>query len=135
MDLVTYDDYDKISEKVRQYCAQKYVALLDSLQPYINGDLGDITPGHAAAYINVVKELGRLYGAQKPPRDPEAMIPATKVAALLAAAEARQEERVAAAVAETEQRLRRELEARHHSDGQHARTQVLEKLSQVRKQG
>jgi hypothetical protein len=131
MDLVTYDDYDKITERVRQYCAQKYVSMIESLTPYINGDMGDITPGHAAAYINLVKELGRLYGAQKPPRDPEAMIPASKVAALLAATEARQEQAIEQAVADAEARLRAELETRNAGAVQHARTQVLQRLGQV----
>jgi hypothetical protein len=133
MDLVTYDDYDQISERVRQLCAQKYVALIDNLQPYINGDFGDITPGHVSAYVSVVKELGRLYEAQKRPRDPEAMIPATKVAALLEAAEARIEAAVAQAVLETEQRVRRELEAREAGDVQAARNTVLARLGDLRR--
>lgn len=131
MDLVTYDDYDKISVEVRRFCAQKLVALEAALHPYINGDFGDITPGHATAYTSLIKELGRLYNVHKPPRDPEAMIPASKVAALLAAAEARIERAVADAVAETEVRIRRELEARGAGDVAQARSQVLEKLKQI----
>lgn len=133
MDLVTYDDYDKISQEVRRYCAQKLVTLADNLQPYINGDYGDITPGHASAYIAVIKELGRLYRAQAAPRDPEAMIPASKVAALLAAAEARIEAAVTQAVAETEQRVARELAAREHGDLEQARTAVLARLDQLQR--
>lgn len=131
MDLVTYDDYDKISAEVRRYCAQKLVALEAQLVNYVNGDMGDIQPGHAGAYINLIKELGRLYRAQAAPRDPEAMIPASKVAALLAAAEARQEQAIAAAVTEAETRIRGELAARAADDVQQARTQVLARLNQL----
>lgn len=132
MDLVTYDDYDKISLEVRRYCAQKLVALEAALAPHINGDTGDVTPGHAAAYIALLKELGRLYGAQKPPRDPEAMIPASKVHKLLQAAEARTEQAVAQAVYATELRVRAELEARAQGAVEHARTQVLQRLEQIK---
>lgn len=132
MDLVTYDDYDKISEQVRRYCAQRYVQLADQLQPYVSGELGDILPGHATAYITCLKELGRLYGTHKPPRDPEAMIPASKVQALLQAAEARIEQAVAEAVAATEIQVRAELAARSDLDMELARTQVLERLSKIK---
>lgn len=135
MDLVTYDDYDKISQEVRRYCAQKYVALAETLLPYVNGDMGEITPGHAAAYINLVKELGRLYGAQKPPRDPEAMIPASKVQALMAAAAQSTEQQIQAAVAEAEARIRREIAAQSADDMEQARKAVLSRLEQVKPGG
>lgn len=135
MDLVTYDDYDKISQEVRRYCAQKYLALAEALQPYVSGELGDITPGHATAYINLVKELGRLYQVQKPPRDPEAMIPASKVQALLQAAEARIESAAAAAAAEAEARVRKEIAAQSAGDLAVARSQVLSRLEQIRPGG
>lgn len=133
MNLVTYDDYDRVSEQVRQYCAQKYMLLEQALQPYINGDMGDIQPGHATAYITLLKELGRLYRAQAVPRDPEAMIPASKVQQLLDAAAQRQEQAVAEAVAEAEARIMRQLAAQSAGDVQRAKVQVLERLSQVRK--
>lgn len=131
MDLVAYDDYDQISEQVRRYCAQKLVALESNLLPYINGDLGDITPGHVTAYITLIKELGRLYSAQKPPRDPDAMIPAAKVAELLAAAQVQTERMVAQAVTDTEARIRAELEARSAGDVATARASVLARMGQL----
>lgn len=132
MDLVTYDDYDKISQEVRRYCAQKYLALAEALQPYISGELGDITPGHATAYINLIKELGRLYKVQAPPRDPEAMIPASKVQQLLQEAALTAERAVQAAVADTEARIRREIAAQSEGDLELARREVLARLEQVR---
>jgi hypothetical protein len=124
MDLVAYDDYDKLSENVRRYCAQKLVALEASLEPYINGELGDISPAHVTAYITLLKELGRLYGVQKPPRDPDAMIPAAKVAQLLEAAQLQTQAMVAQAVADTE--------ARSAGDVAAARAQVLQRMGQLR---
>jgi hypothetical protein len=133
MDLVAYDDYDKISEQVRRFCAQKLVALESELVHYVNGDLGDITPGHVTAYINLIKELGRLYRAQATPRDPEAMIPAAKVAMLLEAEQARTAAAVAEAVAATETRLQRELAARQEGDMEAARSRVLERLHTMKR--
>lgn len=131
MDLIKYDDYDKLSEQVRRFCAEKLVALERNLVIYVNGELGDVQPGHAAAYIGLIKELGRLYGAQKPPRDPEAMIPASRVAALLEAAQQRQDQAVAEAAAAAEQRIRGELEQRAAGDMQQAKTAVMKRLKQL----
>lgn len=131
MDLIKYDDYDKISETVRRFCAEKLVALEHTLSTHISGDFEEVTPNMAAAYVSVIKELGRLYGAHKPPRDPEAMIPATKVHTLLQAAQQRQEQAVAAAIAETEARI---LEGLHHEEAksiESAKAAVLEKLKRV----
>lgn len=133
MDLVTYDDYDKISAEVRRYCAQKLMSLEATLVSYVNGDLGDAQPGHVTAYINLIKELGRLYKAQAAPRDPEAMIPASKVQALLAAAEARIEQAVADAVAHTEARMRLQIQAAQDSDMVQARNQVMARLEQLQR--
>lgn len=133
MDLVTYDDYDKISSEVRRYCAQKYVALEATLVSYVNGDMGDIQPGHVAAYVTLIKELGRLYRTQATPRDPEAMIPAAKVAALIEAQEAKTQAAVEAAVAETEVRIMRELQARAAGDVELARSQVLARLEGIKR--
>jgi hypothetical protein len=129
--IVTYDDYDKISEQIRQYCAQKLMELEQSLADYVNGNMGEISPAHATAYITVLKELGRLYGAQKPPRDPEAMIPASKVQILLQAAETRAEIMVREAIAETEQRIRAELEGTTAGSVAQARATVLARLQAV----
>jgi len=129
MDLVTYDDYDRISVEVRRLCAQKLIALEQQLVSYVNGDLGDIQPGHASAYITLIKELGRLYGAQKPPRDPDQMIPARKVQELLDAAEARTQGLVAAAVAEAEARVRRELASAEAGNLHAAKQQVMARLN------
>lgn len=132
MDLVTYDDYDQISEQVRRYCAQKYLALAEALHPYVSGEHGDITPGHAGAYINLIKELGRLYKVQSAPRDPEAMIPASKVQALLQEAALSAERQVQAAVAAAEDRVRKEIAAQSEGDLDLARSQVLSRLEQIR---
>lgn len=134
MDLVTYDDYDKISMEVRRFCAQKLITLEQTLVAYVNGDYGDVTPGHLNAYITLIKELGRLYKAQATPRDPEATMPLSKVQALLEAAEARTEQAVAAAVQATEARITAQLELQATDDMQQARTQVLQRLGQVRNQ-
>lgn len=132
MDLVTYDDYDRLSEQMRRYCAQKFMELEANLVSYVNGDFGDVQPAHVQAYVAVIKELGRLYNAQKPPRDPEAMLPASKVQQLLEAAEARTAAAVAEAIHATEQRLRQELALEQASSLELAKAQVQERLNQIR---
>lgn len=128
MDLVKPDNYDTISDNVRRFCADKLGALEEALRPYVNGDFNDIQPGHAAAYIATLKELGRLYQVHQRPRDPDDMIPAAEVDKMLAVAEARMAVAVAEAVEATEARIRGELEAARGSSLQVARAQVESKL-------
>lgn len=131
MDLVKPDDYDTISNQVRHLCAQKLIALEERLAPFVSGDYGDINPGHAAAYISLIKELGRLYEAHKRPRDREDHIPASKVTAMLEAAQERAEQLAAQAAHEAEVRVRAELEADTTKSIESAKTNVLERLARI----
>lgn len=132
MDLVKQDDYDVVSERVRTYIAQKLVALEQALEPYVNGDMGDIMPGHAGAYITLLKELGRLYEVQKRPRDPDALIPAAKVEQILAEQRLRLDQEREQLILETELRVRRENEASATKSLESARLQVMDRLGQLR---
>lgn len=135
MDMVKHDDYDTISNQVRRLCAQKLMELEARLSPFVSGDYGDINPGHATAYITLIKELGRLYEVQKRPRDREEHVPAAQVQAMLEAAQLRAEQMVADAVRETEIKIRAELESDTTKSIESAKTNVLDRLAQIGQPG
>lgn len=125
------DSYDNVTENVRRFCAERLYELERGLRPFVDGTFGDILPGHLSGYLGVVKELANLYEAHKRPRAEQDVVSASKVAALLAEAEARMQAAVQAAVAETEIRVRRELASGEKLSIETAKTTVLSRLSQL----
>jgi len=113
MDLLPVtQDYDAISEKMREFAATRYMEIIGSLSGYVAQALNDpdgihdIEPGRLQAHValvklqtSLIKELGLLYRVQDRPQQEEAeeMIPASEVAALLAEAQAREDRAVAVA--------------------------------------
>ena len=125
MELIRPDDYDNISNQVRQQCTQKLIGMEEALRPYVNGDFGDINPGHVVAYVNIIKELGRLWGGQKPPRQEDKRIPVAQVEQMMLEAQKRQEDAVAAAVADAEARMRQEQQEASAMSIESAKAAVL----------
>jgi hypothetical protein len=111
MDMMRRDslDYTDIRESVRTFCAEKYYELERTLRPLVDGSFGEVLPGHLAAYLATVRQLGRLYQAEKPPADLDNLVPLAKVQEILAGMQARHEEEVSRAVAEAEARVRKEV--------------------------
>lgn len=111
MDMIKRDsvNYDEVSNNVRLFCAERYYELEKALRPLIDGSFGEQQPGHLAAYLACVRQLGKLYQAENPPRDLEQTIPASKVQQILAGIREQHELEMAAAVAEAEARIRAEL--------------------------
>jgi hypothetical protein len=124
-------DYDDISEGVRRFAAERYYDLERSLRPLVDNTFGEILPGHVAAYIACLKELGRLYQTHKPPRALQNLVPMDKVQQILAGMRAQQERELGEAVALAEARVRAELSHGQQLSITAARAQVLEKLDRV----
>lgn len=104
-------NYDEVSEGVRRFCAERYYELERSLRPLVDGSFGEVLPGHLAAYLAAMRQLGKLYQVEKPPRSLEDTIPTAKVQELLARMEHEHQRALEQAVQETEDRVRRELES------------------------
>lgn len=111
MDVVRLDsvNYDDISDSVRRFVAERLYELEKSLRPLVDGTFGEVLPGHLAAYLAALRQLGKLYQAEKPPRDLEETIPRSKVQEILAGREAAHQAALSAAVSEAENRIRAEL--------------------------
>lgn len=66
------DDFDDLSQQMRLANTARLKSLLDSLEPYVDGSLGAVSPPHVNSYIKVTSELGKLWGAYDRPRPVEA---------------------------------------------------------------
>ena len=87
------EEYDELSLQMKMANTARFKALLDSLEPYVDGSMGAVSPPHVTQYVKVAAELGKLWHAyDRPARGPEGVDEAQEVLVL----EARQ----AAVVAE-----------------------------------
>lgn len=67
-------------EQVRTWTTAKLRELVEVLDPYVNGTLGDVSPRHATVYLQAVRELNKLWGAYEVPESPSETPPATRAA-------------------------------------------------------
>jgi|SRR5688572_27259934 len=65
------DDFRDLSAQMRLANTQRLKAVLDSLEPYIDGSLGAVSPPHVNAYIKVCRELGLMWDSYGPPKAAE----------------------------------------------------------------
>lgn len=77
------DEFADLSMSVRMFCAGELEAVVCALRPYVDGSFGEILPGHVAAFTSVVKELGRLFQANRPPAVGDGWVAADRVAVLV----------------------------------------------------
>lgn len=65
------DDFAALSQQMKMANTQRLKAVLDSLEPYIDGSLGAVSPPHVNAYIKVCRELGLMWDSYGAPRAEE----------------------------------------------------------------
>jgi hypothetical protein len=72
-DLVRIDpeDFDALGHQMRLANTARLKAILDQLEPYVDGSLGPngVSPAHVNAYIKVVRELGLLWRSYDRPSE------------------------------------------------------------------
>lgn len=66
------EDFEQLGHQMRLANTQRLKQLLDSLEPYVDGTMGAVSPPHVNSYVKVVVELGRLWASYAPPRPKEA---------------------------------------------------------------
>ncbi len=130
------DSWDPVSEaedpelarrsaEVRMWSTGKLQVLVESLEPYVDGSLGQVSPRHAATYLQAVKEVSRLWGSDyKPPRITPAQVRRIE-------SKIRDQVELEAAEAERE-RQRAEREQREQAAVTN-RARVLEQLEELRR--
>src|SRR5262245_3221930 len=67
-DLEARDRYEEQQRRVREAVAARLMTLLESLEPYVDGTMGEIPAGLAAVYVRAAGQLAALYGAAVRPR-------------------------------------------------------------------
>lgn len=129
-------NYVDIREHVRSFCAERYFALEKSLRPLVDGTFGqEPVPGHLAAYLAAVRQLGKLYEAEKPPIDLQTLVPMAKVQELIAGMREEHGRELAAAVAAAEERVREELSSGSRLSIKAAEETVLTRLLELESRG
>lgn len=86
------EDFSQLSDQMRMANTARLKAVLDSLEPYIDGSLGAVSPPHVNAYLKTCRELGLLWDSYGPPKpveqagggDEEAMVLSARQEAVLA---------------------------------------------------
>jgi len=130
-DTVDTIDYDDIAEGVRRFCAERLHELEKGLRPLVDGTFGEVLPGHLAGYIAAIRQLGKLYQVDKPPRALQNLVAMDKVEQLLARMREAHQVEMAREVAAAEARVRAELASGHRTTVQEARTRVAARLAEL----
>lgn len=58
-------------DQVRIWTTERLRAFIHTLQPYVDGTFGEISPRHGTLYLRAVQELNRLWNARYTPPPPE----------------------------------------------------------------
>lgn len=61
------EDFDALGHQMRLANTQRIKAVLDALEPYVDGSLGPVSPAHVSVYLKSVEHLGKLWGAYSRP--------------------------------------------------------------------
>lgn len=120
--------YDEITEQVRIRLTRRLEEVLNTLTPYVRGDMGDVAPGHVQVFLATAKLQGSLYRAFDRPANEGERIPAAAVARMLE--EARE---AAAQEARVLERVRIESERRLALES--GKSKLRQELDRVRGQG
>jgi hypothetical protein len=131
MDTVDTVNYDDVAEGVRRFCAERLYELEKTLRPLVDGSFGEVVPGHLNGYLSAVRQLGRLYQVEKPPRALQDLVPMDKVQEIIAGIRAEHERVLTIAVAEAEARVRKELASGQQLSVQAAKATVETKLLEL----
>lgn len=97
-DIEEAGTHEEIRERVRRSLAWKLETLMNDLKPYVNGDMGEILPGHVNVFLTAVKIQAGLWQAMDAPEPEGGVLTPGRVAKMLE--NARAEAAEAAVVAE-----------------------------------
>lgn len=61
------EDFEALGHQMRLANTGRLKAILDSLEPYVDGSVGPVSPAHVSVYLKTVDQLGKLWGAFRPP--------------------------------------------------------------------
>lgn len=85
-DIEEAGTHAEVREQVRRRLGWKLETLLDDLKPYVNGDMGEILPGHVNVFLTAVKLQAGLWQAFDAPEPEDGVLTPAKVNRMLEAA-------------------------------------------------
>lgn len=91
------DEVEAKAHGLREELGGRLAALMENLEPYVDGTLGDVTASMVSVYVKAAHELAALYGLTRPGRQLTARLPVPEPEAVKDAAVV-EVERVAAMV-------------------------------------
>lgn len=65
--LMGEDEWAAACMQARSYATSKLRALVDTLEPYVDGSMGVVSAPHAKLYLQAVKDMGLMYQVSAPP--------------------------------------------------------------------
>lgn len=74
-DLARQDAVEGKAEVLRDELGSRLVKLMEDLEPYVDGTMGEVTVGMANVYVKVAHELAGLYNLTRAPRKPTVALP------------------------------------------------------------
>lgn len=123
MDDMVLPSPDQIRDQVRIRLTQKTEMVMNSLTPYINGDMGDISPGHVQVFLAAAKIQGQLHRVFDKPDDDR--IPADQVARMV-------EEARAAGAAEGADAVLAQIREARALEAADSRDRLIRELARIR---
>jgi hypothetical protein len=127
-DIEEAGTHAEIRERVRRSLAWKLEELMKDLKPYVNGDMGEILPGHVNVFLTAVKLQAGLWQAMDAPEPEDGVLTPAKVNRMLEAARIEAAEH---AIAEERSRVARDRVLALESAG----SAVRDKLKALRSPG
>lgn len=85
-DIEEAGTHEEIRERVRRSLAWKLETLMNDLKPYVNGDMGEILPGHVNVFLTAVKIQAGLWQAMDAPEPEGGVLTPARVQKMLEAA-------------------------------------------------
>ena len=85
-DIEEAGTHAEVREQVRKRLGWKLEQLLKDLTPYVNGDTGEILPGHVNVFLTAVKLQAGLWQAFDAPEPEDGVLTPAKVNRMLEAA-------------------------------------------------
>lgn len=99
------DEVEQRAHGLRDELGQRLAALMENMEPYVDGTMGEVTASMASVYVRAAHELAGLYGLTRTPRQLTPRLPVPEPVAVKGE-EVVAAERVAAMVAAREAGLR-----------------------------
>lgn len=85
-DIEEAGTHAEVRERVRRSLAWKLETLMEDLKPYVNGDMGEILPGHVNVFLTAVKIQAGLWQAMDAPEPEDGVLTPGRVQRMLEAA-------------------------------------------------